>query len=238
MNKSNWLTIVISVLVGLFAIIFGTRRCNSDHDNNETIENIEEVVVGKQFIDSLRLVNSDLQRANDSLTVELAITLLNMPEDKETQVVTQVVTKYVYLDTMQAVEGEQLTLNEQLDSIQNELNLTVEYLEQTKEMEEQRYQQLLSEKLEAAAKIPCVINHDDNYLTIEATCINAGVKSLSVVARDSLTTTHTTSRKWFLGRKSYHVYISNANPHVELSGTAYVIDKKLRRKARRNKNKS
>jgi hypothetical protein len=234
MNKSNWLSIAGAVVLALFSLFFGMRRCDGGPTTDDITDNFTKVTEGKAFVDSLLLSNRDLTRSRDSLSVELGVVLLNMPEDKSTQVITRTIVKYVYRDSFKSTVEENIALQEVLDSLQKEYNGSVENFDRNNEMQEQRYQQLLSEKLSQAASIPCVTFYNDEYLTATATCSNGGMKELAVTARDSLITTHTTSRKWFLGRKSYHVFVTNSNPYVTTTGVAYIIDKKLRRKARRN----
>jgi hypothetical protein len=221
-----------SILTGgvllVLTIIFSVMRCGNDNNTNITPD-VEQFVADQAFVDSIIQRNRELKLSNDSLSVELGIIKLNIPDDKETQTVTRVVTKVVYRDTFSETNE---VLSAQLDSLQSEYNKTVSELERNSEMYDAQYQVLLRETLEKAGTIPCEVNYQDEYLTVNTLCTNGAFRELSVQAQDTLVTTSTMSRKWFLGRKSYHVYITNTNPHVTTTGNVYVIDKKLQRKVR------
>lgn len=218
-------------LLLILTIIFSVTRCGTDNQQ-VNLPDVQQLIIDQAFVDSIVQINRELKLANDSLTVELRLTLMNIPDDKETQTITRTVTKYVYRDTF---SDNGSYLSQQIDSLQSELNTTVSELQRNSDMYEVQYQQLLRESLNKASTIPCEVDYSNDYVSVKTLCTNGATREVFVQAQDTLITTSTMERKWFLGKKSYHVYVTNTNPHVTTTGNVYVINKKLQRKAKRNK---
>ena len=221
----------ISIIVGIItALGFFVSRCNSRTEPVTTGQDIIQQVFDQQYVDSLLSVNRDLKRSNDSLTVELGIALINIPGDKETQSVTQVIREFIYKDTS-AVYNE--LLQQQLDSLSDSVVDLIATYDRNSEIEREQLEQEFKQKLEAAANIPRVIEYETDHISVNA--ISTPLEQVVLVTGiDTLNITHSVERKWFLGKKTYRVTVDNTNPHITTSGTTYIIDKKLQRQARRS----
>lgn len=219
--------IIFVIVVGLMSHFQCDRAKGTDalKIQSTTVEDISDV------IDSLKASNIKLRMTNDSLITELHTVNLEL-ENKQVETVTKVVYRYRNNVTVAPDSNEIIALRNTLDSLGNIHQQTLTELQLTNEQFE-RVAAEMNAAISTAAGTPCTFFVRNEYLELNATCINGDDKQLSITVPDTLTLTHQVERSWFLGRKTFRVYAEHSNPHVTLDGTVYVIDKKKQRQARR-----
>jgi len=208
MNFSRISVITVIILTVIFS------WCNRDKDNNP-VEDLNTFLYTQAHIDSMTQVfNQRLHKVTDSLQHQLDV--LEVKANIPAETITKIVTKY----KVEYVDTTSTNLTKQLDSLQNIHNKTVEELQANNEMNKRRYQELLRTTMEASNNLPDTVRLHNDFFQLEVTLPE---KLVSLSVHDTLYITHTSSRKWFLGKKHHKVVVTNANPHVELSGTTYLI---------------
>lgn len=235
MTKSKF---PFSAIVGIVFVIAAGLMSHFQCDRARTIDevtlsatSVDEVLDVSSLIDSLKTVNMGLRMANDSLVSELETVNLELA-NREVQTVTRVVYRYRSSNTVLPDSTELLALQDKLDSMYAEHANALDELQLTN-AEFETVAREMNNAIAAAAATPCTFRVDDDHLHLNATCTNGVSANVDVTVPDTLTFTHTVEKPWFLGRKTFHVYAEHENPHVELDGKVYVIDRKLQRRAAR-----
>lgn len=225
----NVVAIIFGVVSLLLYIFKGPAQYSSQlEEAQHKILGLQEQLEGQEQLVTLY---QDSIVTLDSLVKETKVVHVDNPQEGKVKIkyITRVVQDVELLEQVKTLEQNQAYKDSLLLALGQRI-----YEQRTENTNlQQRVEEALSEAAEKIGSIPCEATMEDEWMKVSSSCIPNDSTTIKIQGVDTLDVTFTRERAgWF--RKNYKVYVNNNNPYIKVrEGTTYVLDRKLKRKLRK-----
>lgn len=225
------ITTVLSLLFGYYkytettALSETVNQLSQERIQREAFtDSIQQQLNGKvEQVEVLQLSNKELSSLNDKLTT------LSKQKQKVKYVTTSEITQSIR-DTLNFLSIQAFEYKKQADSLRQVLDKELLYDQPARELRlwealENAYSlipQWPLQFLEVTPWYTAVVTVTPSEITQDSTHY---AMDLQMITQDTLQFSHSTSRKWFLGRKTHHVFVETQSPNSATKTYSYSFSK-------------